>query len=113
VISVRRTRADWQEARPAPNCSVATVNALLAATDPDRAAAKRAMSAMMTMRKIDIAAIEVARAKRWRSSDNLIYGLPQSSKSASAQYRQSGDSIVAVKQWNKMFLTILLYTILL
>jgi predicted 3-demethylubiquinone-9 3-methyltransferase (glyoxalase superfamily) len=29
--------------------------------DPDRAAAKRAMEAMMTMRKIDIAAIEAAR----------------------------------------------------
>ena len=39
--------------------------ALLAAvTDPDRAAAKRAMDAMMTMRKIDIAAIEAARAKQ-------------------------------------------------
>ena len=30
--------------------------------DPDRAAAKRAFEAMMTMRKIDIAAIEAARA---------------------------------------------------
>ena len=29
--------------------------------DPDRAAAKRAMEAMMTMKKIDIAAIESAR----------------------------------------------------
>jgi predicted 3-demethylubiquinone-9 3-methyltransferase (glyoxalase superfamily) len=36
--------------------------ALMAAmSDPDRAAAKRAMDAMMTMRKIDIAAIEAAR----------------------------------------------------
>ena len=36
--------------------------ALMAAmSDPDRAAAKRAMNAMMTMRKIDIAAIEAAR----------------------------------------------------
>ncbi|MGK6318064.1 VOC family protein [Sphingomonas sp. DT-204] len=34
---------------------------LEATTDPDRAAAKRAMDAMMTMRKIDIAAIEAAR----------------------------------------------------
>src|SRR3982074_462037 len=42
-----------------------TPRALLAATtDPDRAAAKRAMNAMMTMRKIDIAAIEAARAKQ-------------------------------------------------
>ena len=40
-----------------------TPRALMAAiTDTDRAAAKRAMSAMMTMRKIDIAAIEAARA---------------------------------------------------
>jgi predicted 3-demethylubiquinone-9 3-methyltransferase (glyoxalase superfamily) len=35
---------------------------LEATTDPDRAAAKRAMEAMMTMGKIDIAAIEAARA---------------------------------------------------
>jgi len=34
---------------------------LEATTDPDRATAKRAMEAMMTMRKIDIAAIEAAR----------------------------------------------------
>jgi predicted 3-demethylubiquinone-9 3-methyltransferase (glyoxalase superfamily) len=40
-----------------------TPRALLAAMDdPDRDAAKRAMDAMMTMRKIDIAAIERARA---------------------------------------------------
>ena len=32
-----------------------------AITDPDRAAAKRAFDAMMTMKKIDIAAIEAAR----------------------------------------------------
>ena len=39
-----------------------TPRALIAAiTDPDRAAAKRAFDAMMTMRKIDIAAIEAAR----------------------------------------------------
>jgi predicted 3-demethylubiquinone-9 3-methyltransferase (glyoxalase superfamily) len=39
-----------------------TPRALLQAmNDPDRAAAKRAMDAMMTMRKIDIAAIETAR----------------------------------------------------
>ena len=37
--------------------------ALLAAlNDPDRAAAKRAMEAMMTMRRIDIATIEAARS---------------------------------------------------
>jgi 2-polyprenyl-6-hydroxyphenyl methylase/3-demethylubiquinone-9 3-methyltransferase len=34
---------------------------MAAMSDPDRAAAKRAMDAMMTMRKIDIAAIEAAR----------------------------------------------------
>lgn len=39
-----------------------TPRALMAAmTDPDRAAAKRAMEAMMTMRRIDIAKIEAAR----------------------------------------------------
>src|SRR5262249_14211327 len=39
--------------------------ALMAAMkDPDRAAAKRAMEAMMTMRRIDIARIEAARAGR-------------------------------------------------
>ncbi|MFZ1202443.1 MAG: VOC family protein [Desulfobacterales bacterium] len=39
-----------------------TPRALLAAiSDPDRAAAKRAFDAMMTMKKIDIAAIEAAR----------------------------------------------------
>jgi predicted 3-demethylubiquinone-9 3-methyltransferase (glyoxalase superfamily) len=42
-----------------------TPRALLTAkTDPDRTAAKRTMNAMMTMRKIDIAAIEAARAKQ-------------------------------------------------
>ena len=34
---------------------------LEATTDPDRAAAKRAMESVMTMRKIDIAAIKAAR----------------------------------------------------
>jgi predicted 3-demethylubiquinone-9 3-methyltransferase (glyoxalase superfamily) len=39
-----------------------TPRALIAAiSDPDRAAAKRAFDAMMTMKKIDIAAIEAAR----------------------------------------------------
>ena len=39
--------------------------ALIAALkDPDRAAAKRAMQAMMTMRRIDIVTIEAARAGR-------------------------------------------------
>src|SRR4029450_9507816 len=39
-----------------------TPRALIAAiTDPDRAAAKRAFDAMMTMKKIDIAKIEAAR----------------------------------------------------
>ena len=37
---------------------------LAALKDPDRAAAKRAMEAMMTMRRIDIARIEAARAGR-------------------------------------------------
>ena len=37
---------------------------IAAMKDPDRAAAKRAMEAMMTMRRIDIARIEAARAGR-------------------------------------------------
>jgi len=37
---------------------------IAAMKDPDRAAAKRAMEAMMTMRRIDIAKIEAARAGR-------------------------------------------------
>ena len=37
---------------------------LAAVTDPDRTAARRAFEAMMTMKKIDIAAIEAARAGR-------------------------------------------------
>jgi predicted 3-demethylubiquinone-9 3-methyltransferase (glyoxalase superfamily) len=42
-----------------------TPRALIEAiSDPDRAAAKRAMEAMMTMGKIDIATIEAARAGR-------------------------------------------------
>jgi predicted 3-demethylubiquinone-9 3-methyltransferase (glyoxalase superfamily) len=41
-----------------------TPRALLAAIrDPDRATAKRAMDAMMTMQKIDIAKVEAARSK--------------------------------------------------
>ena len=40
-----------------------TPRALIEAmTDPDKAAAKRVMDAMMTMKKIDIAKIEAARA---------------------------------------------------
>ena len=35
---------------------------MAALKDPDHAAAKRAMEAMMTMRRIDIAKIEAARA---------------------------------------------------
>ncbi|ELA00659.1 3-demethylubiquinone-9 3-methyltransferase [Cupriavidus sp. HMR-1] len=46
-------------------CWQITPRTLLAAiTDPDRAAAKRAFDAMMTMGKIDIATIEAARAGR-------------------------------------------------
>jgi predicted 3-demethylubiquinone-9 3-methyltransferase (glyoxalase superfamily) len=44
-------------------CWQITPRALMEAmADPDRAAAKRAMEAMMTMRKIDVATIERARA---------------------------------------------------
>ena len=46
-----------------------TPRALIEAmSDPDRAAAKRAMDAMMTMRKIDIATIEAARRGEARGS---------------------------------------------
>jgi 2-polyprenyl-6-hydroxyphenyl methylase/3-demethylubiquinone-9 3-methyltransferase len=46
-----------------------TPRALIAAiSDPDREAAKRAFDAMMTMKKIDIAAIEAARLGRIPSS---------------------------------------------
>jgi predicted 3-demethylubiquinone-9 3-methyltransferase (glyoxalase superfamily) len=41
---------------------------IVAISDPDRAAAKRAFDAMMTMKKIDIAAIEAARLGRNLSS---------------------------------------------
>jgi predicted 3-demethylubiquinone-9 3-methyltransferase (glyoxalase superfamily) len=47
-----------------------TPRALMSAiSDPDRAAAKRAFDAMMTMKKIDIAAIEAARLGRDLSSN--------------------------------------------
>src|SRR3546814_11907110 len=47
-----------------------TPRALLdATTGSDRAAAKRAMDAMMTMKKIDIATIEAARAGRTDARD--------------------------------------------
>ena len=45
---------------------------LEATTDPDRAAAKRAMEAMMTMRKIDIATIEAARRGEGGDEDHRL-----------------------------------------
>jgi 2-polyprenyl-6-hydroxyphenyl methylase/3-demethylubiquinone-9 3-methyltransferase len=45
---------------------------MAALTDPDRAAAKRAMNAMMTMRRIDIARIEAARTGH--ASNGLSFG---------------------------------------
>ena len=54
-------------AKTFPDSAVAAVHQITprvlldATTDPDRAAAKRAFEAMMTMKEIDIATIEAAR----------------------------------------------------
>lgn len=54
----------WCKDRWGISWQITPVQLTRAWTDPDRAAAKRAFDAMMTMKKIDIAAIEAAVAGR-------------------------------------------------
>ena len=54
----------WCKDRWGISWQITPVQLTRACTHPDRAAAKRAFDAMMTMRKIDIAAIEAAVARR-------------------------------------------------
>ena len=54
----------WCKDRWGISWQITPVQLTRATTHPDRAAAKRAFDAMMTMRKIDIAAIEAAVARR-------------------------------------------------
>ena len=54
----------WCKDRWGISWQITPVQLTRAWTDPDRAAAKRAFDAMMTMKKIDIAAIEAAVARR-------------------------------------------------
>lgn len=54
----------WCKDRWGISWQITPVQLTRAWTHPDRAAAKRAFDAMMTMRKIDIAAIEAAVARR-------------------------------------------------
>ena len=51
----------WCKDKWGLNWQITPIALIKAITDPDPAAAKRAFDAMMTMRKIDIAAIEAAR----------------------------------------------------
>ena len=57
----QESRCGWCKDKWGVSWQVTPVALTKAVTDPDRAAAKRAFDAMMTMRKIDIAAIEAAR----------------------------------------------------
>ena len=57
----QESRCGWCKDRWGFSWQITPRVLLEATTDSDRAAAKRAMEAMMTMRKIDIAAIEAAR----------------------------------------------------
>ncbi len=51
----------WCQDKWGLSWQITPIALMKAVTDPDRAAAKRAFDAMMTMKKIDIAAIEAAR----------------------------------------------------
>jgi hypothetical protein len=53
---------DWCKDRWGFSWQIVPRTSIAALKDPDRAAAKRGMDAMMTMRRIDIAKIEIARA---------------------------------------------------
>ena len=57
----RESACGWCKDKWGISWQITPVVLLQAVTGPDRAAAKRAFDAMMTMRKIDIAAIEAAR----------------------------------------------------
>ena len=58
----RESACGWCKDKWGLNWQITPRILVQAITDPDRAAAKRAFDAMMTMRKIDVAAIEAA----WR-----------------------------------------------
>ena len=60
----RESACGWCKDRWGISWQITPVQLTRAITHPDRAAAKRAFDAMMTMRKIDIAAIEAAVAGR-------------------------------------------------
>ena len=62
VMAARRASAAGARIDAALSWQIVPRALMAAINDPDRAAAKRAMDAMMTMRKIDIATIETARA---------------------------------------------------
>jgi 2-polyprenyl-6-hydroxyphenyl methylase/3-demethylubiquinone-9 3-methyltransferase len=57
----RESACGWCKDRWGVSWQITPMALMKAVTDPDAAAAKRAFDAMMTMRKIDIAAIESAR----------------------------------------------------
>ena len=56
----KESQCGWCKDRWGLSWQITPVALTKAVTDPDRAAAKRAFDAMMTMRKIDVAAIEAA-----------------------------------------------------
>ena len=60
----RESACGWCKDRWGISWQITPVQLTRATTHPDRAAAMRAFDAMMTMRKIDIAAIEAAVARR-------------------------------------------------
>ena len=55
------SQCGWCKDKWGVSWQITPVALTAAFTDPDRAAAKRAFAAMMTMQKIDVAAIEAAR----------------------------------------------------
>lgn len=57
----KESECGWCKDKWGLNWQITPVVLTAAITDPDPAAAKRAFDAMMTMRKIDVAAIEAAR----------------------------------------------------
>jgi predicted 3-demethylubiquinone-9 3-methyltransferase (glyoxalase superfamily) len=57
----QESQCGWCKDKWVLSWQITPIALTLAYTDPDRAAAKRAFDAMMTMTKIDVAAIEAAR----------------------------------------------------